>query len=114
MQEAELEKAKGLLSRFKNDHMSKLLDLLDIPRSELKDKVGCLAFPLSQLPAAFLHLRSFKLEEQCCYVSTGSCSTDQWYTYSRIQQWTAVLGRCNQTRMYLYTTYVWVQLTNSC
>lgn len=44
MQEAELEKAKGLLSRFKNDHMTKLLDLLDIPRSELKDKVGCLPF----------------------------------------------------------------------
>lgn len=39
VQEAELEKAKGLLSRFKNDHMTKLLDLLDIPRSELKDKV---------------------------------------------------------------------------
>lgn len=37
-EEAELEKAKGLLSRFKNDHMTKLLDLLDIPRSELKDK----------------------------------------------------------------------------
>lgn len=41
MQEAELEKATGLLSRFKNDHMTKLLDLLDIPRSELKDKVSC-------------------------------------------------------------------------
>ena len=41
MQEAELEKAKGLLSRFKNEHMTKLLDLLDIPRSELKDKVSC-------------------------------------------------------------------------
>ncbi|KAL3135074.1 hypothetical protein ABBQ32_008019 [Trebouxia sp. C0010 RCD-2024] len=37
-EEAEREKAKGLLSRFKNDHMTKLLDLLDIPRSELKDK----------------------------------------------------------------------------
>ncbi|KAL0045693.1 hypothetical protein WJX82_001892 [Trebouxia sp. C0006] len=37
-QEAELEKAKGLLSRFKNDHMTRLLDLLDIPRSDLKDK----------------------------------------------------------------------------
>ena len=40
LQEAELEKAKGLLARFKNDHMTKLLDLLDIPRSELKDKVS--------------------------------------------------------------------------
>lgn len=40
MQEAELAKATGLLSRFKNDHMTKLLDLLDIPRSELKDKVS--------------------------------------------------------------------------
>ena len=42
-QEAELEKAKGLLSRFKNDHMTHLLDLLDIPRSDLKDKVSILA-----------------------------------------------------------------------
>jgi len=41
-QEAELEKAKGLLSRFKNDHMTRLLDLLDIPRSDLKDKVRTL------------------------------------------------------------------------
>ena len=51
MQEAELEKAKGLLSRFKNDHMTKLLDLLDIPRSELKDKVS---YP--HLHAACVHL----------------------------------------------------------
>ncbi|DBA88516.1 TPA: hypothetical protein ACH3X2_004992 [Trebouxia sp. C0005] len=37
-QDAELEKAKSLLSRFKNDHMTRLLDLLDIPRTDLKDK----------------------------------------------------------------------------
>ncbi|KAL0021164.1 hypothetical protein WJX77_006655 [Trebouxia sp. C0004] len=37
-QEAEMEKAKGLLSRFKNDHMIRLLDLLDIPRTDLKVK----------------------------------------------------------------------------
>ena len=54
MQEAELEKAKGLLSRFKNDHMTKLLDLLDIPRSELKDKVSYpTAVPVCLL---FMHL----------------------------------------------------------
>ena len=46
VQEAEVEKAKGLLSRFKNDHMTKLLDLLDIPRSELKDKVTRFPTPL--------------------------------------------------------------------
>lgn len=33
------DKAKGLLSRFKNDHLHHMLDLLDIPRSDLKDKV---------------------------------------------------------------------------
>lgn len=37
-QEAEAEKAKSLMSRFKNDHMLRLLDLLDIPRTDLKDK----------------------------------------------------------------------------
>ena len=39
-QDSELEKAKGHLSRFKNDHMNRLLDLLDIPRTDLKDKVS--------------------------------------------------------------------------
>lgn len=34
------EKAKGLLARFRNDHMHHMLDLLDIPRSDLKDKVN--------------------------------------------------------------------------
>lgn len=67
VQEAEREKAKGLLSRFKNDHMTKLLDLLDIPRSELKDKVCrlpsllpqlfCLSFPSVFFPAVFAILR---------------------------------------------------------
>lgn len=37
-QDTDLEKAKSLLSRFKNDHMTRLLDLLDIPRSDLKEK----------------------------------------------------------------------------
>ena len=60
MQEAELEKAKGLLSRFKNEHMTKLLDLLDIARSELKDKVSCPTVS----PSCSTYAPHFKLDLQ--------------------------------------------------